>query len=77
MAWQRLEKATLVILCAAFSAMILGLLRLGTSEGAQESITNCSEVMLEDRCACNERIPLAFTQGTQRVKRNHRTREGL
>ena len=51
-----------VVRFTAAWAMILCLIWFGTSEAAQDPLVNCNEVILEDRCACNERVLRALTQ---------------
>src|SRR5690348_2272100 len=58
----RAEKVSIVGGFVAAWVLILCLIRFGTSDAAQESLVNCNEVMLEDRCACNERILSALGQ---------------
>jgi hypothetical protein len=58
----RSEKLSIVGGFVAAWVLILCLIRFETSEAAQESLVNCNEVMLEDRCACNERILRALGQ---------------
>lgn len=59
---RRSESPSVMVGLAAAGAMILCLTWLGTSEAAQDSLVNCNEVMLSDRCACNERVLHALTQ---------------
>src|SRR5262249_28751705 len=36
--------------------VVLGLTLIDTSRAAPESLVNCNEVTIEDRCACNDRV---------------------
>jgi len=54
-------RTEMIVAFAATLTMILPLASFGTSEADQDSLVNCNEVMLEDRCACNERVLHALT----------------
>lgn len=62
MSQRRFETAFLTALSTACCLTMLCIMGIAASEGAPEPLVNCNEVMLEDRCACNERLLLALTQ---------------
>lgn len=59
---RRSESPPVMVGFAAAWVMLLCLIWFGTSEAAQDSLVNCNEVIIQDRCACNERVLRAFTQ---------------
>lgn len=52
----RSKSPSVVVGFLAVWPMTVGLIWFGMSEAAQDSFVNCNEVMLADRCACNERM---------------------